>query len=193
MENKDIHIETLLRLVSEGAGVLTYTPSAFQSIADFLELRTREKIGLTTIKRLWNYGGMDSSPRVGTLNILARSIGYRSFEDFCSHYGDCTPSSDIVLGSGIKVADLQRSDRVVLRWNPGREIVIDYLGNNTFRILKSEGSKLRAGDTFQATVFAIGHPAMLANVIHEGSSWPLYEVGQQGGLTWAQLLPQEGE
>lgn len=83
----------------------------------------------------------------------------------------------------------------MLRWNPGREMTVEYLGNSTFRVLKVEGIKLSVGDTFQAAFFALGHAAMLSNVIHDmrdqrGAnvaesylSWPLYEIGQQGGLT----------
>jgi len=193
MNNVDSHIDTLLRLVCEGAGVQANSPADFQVIMSFIENRTHEGIGLTTVKRLWNYCGLNAKPRQATLNVLARSIGYRSYEDFCRHYGDCTPSSDIVLGEGIKVVDLLSGERLVLRWNPGRELVIEYLGNNTFRIIKSENSKLQADDTFQAAFFALGHAAMLANVIHGDSSWPLYEIGQQGGLTYVRKMLNNDE
>jgi len=83
----------------------------------------------------------------------------------------------------VKVAELGLGDHLELRWNPGRDILVEYLGNSTFRVLHSEASKLAVGDTFQAAFFAVGHPAMLANVIHGESSWPLYEIGQHGGLT----------
>lgn len=73
--------------------------------------------------------------------MLARSIGYRSYDDFATHYGRGGESSNLVLGGGIKVSDLGLGDRLVLRWNPGREIVVEYLGNQTFRIVKSVASK----------------------------------------------------
>jgi len=124
---------------------------------------------------------------------MARAIGYRSYDDFCEHYGDCSPSSDIVLGKGVKVTELKSGERLMLRWNPGREVVVEYLGNSTFRVLSSEGSKLHADDTFQAAFFALEHAAMLANVIHGNSCWPLYEIGQQGGLTLVSRLSSIGE
>lgn len=102
-------------------------------------------------------------------------------------------SSDLVLGDGIKVNDLKPSDRLMLRWNPGREVVLEYLVNSTFRVLRSEGSKLKANDTFQAAFFALGHAAMLANVIHGDYYWSLYEIGQQGGLTLVRRLSSVGE
>lgn len=183
MNNDDHTLETLKRLVCEGAGVAGHTPGDFYTIMAYVEGRTREGIGLTTVKRLWQYGGLSSKPRQATLDVLARSIGYRGYDDFAAHYGKGGDSSNIVLGCGIKVSDLGLGDRLVLRWNPGREIEVEYLGNQTFRIVRSVASKLVAGDTFQAALFAEGHPSMLANVIHGETSWPLYEIGQQGGLT----------
>ncbi len=183
MEEKNSHIETLKRLVCEACGSEAKSPADFYNITAFIESRTHETIGLSTVKRLWQYGGLATKPRQSTLNVLAMSIGYRSYDDFCEHYGDGSSSSNIILGTGIKVADLTVGDCLMLRWNPGREITIEYLGNSTFRVIESVASKLHAGDTFQAAFFALEHAAMLANIIHGDSSWPFYEIGQQGGLT----------
>lgn len=183
MNNGDQTLEDLKRLVCEGAGVSAYTPGDFYTIMAYVEGRTHEGIGLTTVKRLWQYGGLSSKPRQATLDVLSRSIGYRNYDDFAAHYGHGGDSSNIVLGGGVKASDLALGERLMLRWNPGREIVIEHLGNQTFRVVSSVASKLAAGDTFQAALFAEGYAAMLANVIHEESSWPLYEIGQQGGLT----------
>ena len=194
MEHSDnIYLDNLRRLICEAAGCEAKSPADLYTLVAFIENRTRETIGLTTVKRMWQYGGLSSKPRQSTLNVMARSIGYRNYDDFCEHYGDCTPSSDIVLGESIKVSDLKSGDRLMLRWNPGREIVVECLGNSTFRVLKSEGGKLHADDTFQAAIFALGHSALLSNVIHEDSSWPLYEIGQQGGLTLVRQLTSRGE
>lgn len=153
MDNNDTQLDILRRLVCEAAGCEARTPGDFYTLTAFVEGRTREPIGLTTVKRFWQYGGMSSVPRRGTLNLLARSIGYRNYDDFCEHHGDNTPSSDPVLGQGVKVADLLPGEYLQLRWNPGREVVVEYLGNSTFRVVMSEGSKLRADDTFQAAFF----------------------------------------
>ena len=186
-------IDTLRRLICEAAGCEAGSPADLYTLKLFIESRTRETVGLTTVKRFWQYGGLSSQPRQSTLNVMARAIGYRSYDDFCEHYGDCSPSSDIVLGKGVKVTELKSGERLMLRWNPGREVVVEYLGNSTFRVLSSEGSKLHADDTFQAAFFALGHAAMLANVIHGNSCWPLYEIGQQGGLTLVSRLSSIGE
>ncbi|MBR6898852.1 MAG: hypothetical protein IKN29_00995 [Bacteroidales bacterium] len=100
MSNDDHTLETLKRLVCEGAGVAAHTPGDFYTIMAFVEGRTHEGIGLTTVKRLWQYGGLSSKPRQATLDVLAHSIGYRSYDDFATHYGRGGESSNIVLGGG---------------------------------------------------------------------------------------------
>lgn len=195
MNTNDTLIGTLKRLVCEGARIetATLTPADFSAIVAFVETRTHEIIGLTTVKRVWQYGGLSANHRPSTLNVLARAVGYRSYEDFCTHHGDCSPSSDIIPGGGLHVSDLLAGDHIMLRWNPGREVVAEYLGNLTFRVTASVASKLAVGDTFQASWFATGHPAMLAKVIHQENSWPLYEIGQQGGLTLVRRINYTGE
>lgn len=187
MDNEK-QIETLRRLVCEAAGCEGKSPADFYTLIGYIESRTHESIGLTTVKRLWQYGGLQSEPRRSTLNLLARAVGFRTYDDFCAHYGSTEATSNPVLGASVNAVDLVQGDRLMLRWNPGRELTAEYLGNSTFRVLESTGSKLQAGDTFQAAFFALGHAAMLANVVHGETSWPLYEVGQQGGLTLVRRL-----
>lgn len=184
-------IKKLLQLVCESAGCEANTPGDFYTLAGYIEKRTGVPIGLTTTKRLWNYAGLSSKPRLSTLNLLARALGYRNFEDFSAHHSDITPSSDPVLGRAIKLSDLKRGDQLLLRWNPGRELMVEYLDNGFFRVLESVASKLGVGTTFQAAFFALGHPAMIANVIYNDTTWTLYELGQQGGLTYIRHLPAD--
>lgn len=191
MEKNNPNIETLRRLICEAAGVSGTSPSDFLVIMGYIERRTRETIGLTTLKRVWQYGGLEAHHRHSTLDLLSRSIGYRSYDDFCQHYGDKSLSSDIVPQGGIKTSELIQGDHLLLRWNPGREVECEYLGNNVFRVISCAASKLSVGATFHGAWFAVGHPAMLANVIHGDTSWPLYEIGQQGGLTLARLMTGE--
>ena len=58
------------------------TPSDFKWLADKIEERTHERLSISTLMRLWGYvSGV--SPRKGTLDILARFLGYTGYDDFC--------------------------------------------------------------------------------------------------------------
>lgn len=183
------HIEILKRLLCEAAGCEAKRPGDFLVMSVFVRNRTRQTVGVNTLKRLYGYGGESTTPRMETLNILSRSLCYRNYTDFCQHHADASASSssDVVLGAHVSTSALQVGQRVRLRWNPGRECVAEYLGNDTFRIVSSERTKLAVGDTFQASFFALGHTALLANLIHGDNAFPLYEIGKQGGLTCVEM------
>ena len=183
------HLDTLKKLLCEAAECEARHPSDLQTLSAFVRLRTHNILGVNTLKRLFNYGGATAVPRTETLNVLARSLGYRDYSDFCNYQdqGGVGDSSDIVLGTHIKSAKLMAGQQVLLRWNPVRECQVEYLGNDTYRVICSVRSKLSAGDTFQASFFALGHAAMLSNLVHGDHSFPLYEIGRQGGLTLVKL------
>lgn len=182
---KEQYLDALKRLLCEAAGCESTHSADFMVMMAYVRNRTKQSIGINTLKRFYNYGGESAMPRSETLNVLAQSLGYRHFSDFCEHYqtDGNAGSSDVVLGTHISSKDLQLGQNIRLRWNPGRECLIEYLGNDTFRVVESQQTKLSTGDTFQASFFALGHTALLANLIHGDSSFPLYEIGKQGGLT----------
>jgi hypothetical protein len=116
--------------------------------------RTRENIGLNTLKRIWNYGNTPVVPRIFTLDILSKAVGYRNFEDVKQFYGEAgSESSDKVLGKVVSSSDLRPGDRVTLCWNPGRRCTVEYLGSNAYRVVSSERTKLKPGNTISSSQF----------------------------------------
>lgn len=188
MLTNEEHIEKLRQMLCEASCCDAQCASDFVVMANYVLHRTHETVGVNTLKRLFHYGSEYSEPRLQTLNVLSRAIGYRSYDDFRLHYESDVPSSDIVLGPHISSASLPIGTHICLRWAPGRECVAEYLGNNTYRVLSSQRTKLTPGDTFQSPFFALGHAALLSNLVHGDTSFPLYEIGKQGGLTLTQVM-----
>ncbi|MBQ4376443.1 MAG: hypothetical protein II793_01960 [Bacteroidales bacterium] len=189
MPTNEEHMEKLKQLLCEASRCEARHATDFIIMSVYIRQRTHETVGVNTLKRFYNYGCQSAIPRMQTLNVLARSLGYRNYDDFCNHYADTSDSaSDIVMGQHISSSLLVVGERILLRWNPGRECLAEYLGNDTYRVVTSQQTKLAVGDTFQAPFFALGHTAMLANLIHGDTSFPLYEIGKQGGLTLAEIV-----
>ena len=59
---------------------------------------------------------------------------------------------------------LNKGEKIEICWKPNRKILAKYLGENTYKILSHEHSKVIAGDTFQATKFKVGEPMSLQKV-----------------------------
>ena len=185
MDDKDnTYIEHLKKLLCEAVERQMNRASDFVFLQAYVFERTRENIGLNTLKRIWNYGNAPVVPRIFTLDVLSKAIGYRNFEDLKHFYGDeGTDSSDKVFGKVVSSSDLRPGDRVTLCWDPGRRCIVEYLGSNAYRVLSSERTKLKPGNTFQTAFFATGSPLILSNLVQDASFATLYEIGRKSGVT----------
>jgi len=183
-ESDKTYIEHLKKLLCEAVDRQMNRASDFVFLQAYVFERTRENIGLNTLKRIWNYGNTPVVPRIFTLDLLSKALGYRNFEDFMLFYGDeGADSSDKILGKVVSSSDLRPGDRVTLCWNPGRRCTVEYLGSNAYRVMSSERTKLEPGNTFQTAFFATGSPLILTNLVQDDTFAPLYEIGRKSGVT----------
>ena len=60
------------------------SPKDFDLLRDSIYSRLRDNISSHTLKRVWGYLDSPSEPRQGTLDVLARFIGYSGYEANCS-------------------------------------------------------------------------------------------------------------
>ena len=68
----------------------------FEQLSHLLLSHTRERLSPTTLKRLWGYlKNEEVQTRPHTLDVLARFVGYKSYEDFYENASDTAePRSD---------------------------------------------------------------------------------------------------
>lgn len=185
MEDKDkLYIEHLKKLLCEAVDRQMNRPSDFVFLQALVFERTHENIGLNTLKRIWSYGNTPVTPHIYTLDVLSKTVGYRNFEELKNFYSDeGSESSDKVFGKIVSSNDLHPGDHVTLCWNPGRRCTVEYLGSNAYRVISSERTKLKPGNTFQTAFFATGSPLILSNLVQEDGFAPLYEIGRKSGVT----------
>ena len=61
----------------------------FDELSQLLIKGTRERLSPTTLKRLWGYlKNEEVQTRPHTLDVLARFVGYKGYEDFCENASD---------------------------------------------------------------------------------------------------------
>ena len=57
----------------------------FEELSHLLLSHTRERLSPTTLKRLWGYlKNEEVQTRPHTLDVLARFVDYKGYEDFCT-------------------------------------------------------------------------------------------------------------
>ena len=156
----------------------------FEQLSHLLLLHTRERLSPTTLKRFWGYLKNEKVQiRPHTLDVLARFVGYKNYEDFCAK----AERSDEVQ-SGIKseekitTENMRRGQRLVITWRPDRRIVIRHLGNSQFEVIEEVNTKLSVGDTFRCHLMIQHEPLYLDEVVHQGLSAMVYVAGQKDGV-----------
>ncbi len=162
------------------------TPADFDFLRGIIWERTHEQISTSTLKRLWGYvDGVDTA-RNSTLNVLSKSLGYNNWDDFVNKLKlENQTNSDLVLSKSVASCDLSIGDILSIAWQPNRVCQLSYLGNDTFKIIKAENSKLKVGDTFRCGLFILGEPVYINELRqNNGTGEPkLFVIGNKSGLT----------
>jgi hypothetical protein len=75
-------IERLRNAVEQAAGCKMQGHKDFVFLSDAIFQRTRQTIGVNTLKRLWGQLEEETTPRLSTLNILAQYVGFDDWDSF---------------------------------------------------------------------------------------------------------------
>ncbi len=185
-------IKELLKRVENQFGEDLRTPGDFYSLTRTIYQNLKVSISLSTLKRLWGYVSYTSRPRLTTLNILSRYVGYRDFCAFCEalQKEDIT-QSEFLSSPHIEVAELALGTKLEVAWEPNRYLLLIYLGDTRFQVVEARNSKILPGDEFCATQFIKGLPLFLTDFRREGEKGKMFLAGKEGGLTLLNTLKIE--
>ena len=87
MNNQELAIVKLREVIESTVGRKIRTPRDFDFLSDSISNKLNQRVGITTLKRLWGYVPSDSTPRVSTLDILAQFADYKDWASFCEQEG----------------------------------------------------------------------------------------------------------
>ena len=160
---------------------------------DFLSQAIFQRIGVyisaSTLKRIWGYSKENVMPRLSTLSFLAKFVGYKDWNDFCLHNKDREiMSSSHILNRCIEIEkDLNIGDKIRLSWLPDRICDIEYIGNLTFQVVKSQNSKLKVGATFVCRIIIENEPLYMDRLIQDSTQPSIYVCGKTGGVRFEMI------
>ena len=83
----------LLEIVEARIGRKMQTPKDFEYLSEQIFDSLHQHISPTTLKRLWGYLSEPSEPRMSTLNLLSRFVGYDSWDAFCKQGDEDMPAA----------------------------------------------------------------------------------------------------
>jgi hypothetical protein len=158
------------------------SPKDFDLLSQSIWDRLHEQVSSTTLKRIWGYLTDDIQPRESTLDILARFIGYQDWNSYQQQEAACL-ESQFVMSRHLNVDNtLNQGDRLRLTWQPARVCDVEYLGNQVFKVIASENTRLRAGDTFRCSLIVEGEPLYIDDLQQEGHPPVVYVCGKKSGV-----------
>ena len=127
----------LLELVKKEYGRYISTTTDFESLSVIIEKKTGELLSSSTLKRLYGYVSLRPIPRKSTLDILARYVGWKSYDNFLEDLR-MNPQFNYSYFSTkiIHSSDLNIGQRLKIGWAPDRIIVIEYMGDKAFQVIE---------------------------------------------------------
>ena len=178
------YIEALKRAIEQRVGKTLSSPGDFDDLLLMIESRHIGKSSRSSVKRLWGYVQNEHEFRDDTLSVFARFVGYRDWKDFCATRDEREGvESGFLTTRRINVQELECGERIEIGWMPDRRCVVEYLGDETFRVIEAENAKLTIGSTFRTDIFGIGMP-MYATCVDIGDGrLNTYVAGREHGLT----------
>lgn len=176
----------LCQEVEQALGRALRTPKDFDYLRECIFQRLHVQVSATTLKRVWGYLLEGVQPREGTLDILARFIGFLSYGRFVQSVGQGgkgqLQSAPVLSRSLVVQEELHLGDRLRLTWRPNRICDVRYEGDSRFTVEYAQNTRLRPGNTFCCALLIEGEPLYLNN-LRQGENPPVaYVCGKQEGI-----------
>lgn len=189
MAQDQFNIECLKNDVERKVGRAIKSPVDFDFLSRYIQSEINETLSTSTLQRLWNYVSTRSLPRLSTLSLLSRFLGYSCWDSYVADLlRNKATESEYITAKLIRTNDLRCGDVLRVGWNPARECKMRYLGDFYFEVVSSVNSKLNSGDRFMAMSFSLGNPLQITNLVQDGSAPCAYTAGAKTGLTILEIL-----
>jgi len=172
----------IVQLLKAKSGSDLRLPADCEFLSLDIESKTGVRIGATTLKRLLGFAQDERTPHGSTLDVIAHYLGYAHWDEL-SKIEDMGNSDFDAFDHEVRSADLLPDACVEITYLPDRKIRMQYLGNNHYRIIESENSKLQVGDEVEVLNFVLHHPLLVLNVWRSGQSLGQFTAGRVSGLS----------
>lgn len=151
----------MLRRLEVSVGRQLSTSVDYEYMAEVISRRVKTRVSPSTIKRITGYIDESVTPRKSTLDLLARALGYKSFDDYVEQPENPAVESDPSLGQWIDASKLSRGFEVELMWFPDRKCMVRFLGGELWEVIESVATRLASGQQFICRHIIAGEPLQI--------------------------------
>jgi len=151
--------KTIIIQIEKKFGKEIRYPSDCDSLSNDVFLYTKQKISISTLKRLFGFVNGVQEPRLYTLDILAKYIGFNNWDVYLEQIKS-NSSSDFFNIELLGVESLALETKIKIAYEPNRIIELNYVGDFNFKIETSINIKLQVGDIVKITNFVKKTPLL---------------------------------
>lgn len=162
-------------------------PSDCDSLSEDVFLHTKQKISISTLKRLFGFVNGVQDPRLYTLDILAKYLGFNNWDVYLDEIKS-NSSSEFFNIERLDVESLAVETKIKIAYEPNRIIELNYVGDFNFKIETSINSKLQVGDIVKITNFVKNFPLLISEVKRNYQNLGQYRAGKSGGLSEIKII-----
>ncbi len=186
VEREPKHILHLITVIENAVGRKIKTPKDFNFLAKAIYVRLHILISTTTLKRLWGYLKDGTQARISSLDILSQFVGYRDWDDFCLNFEDLDweIQEQAIHQKTLLSKQIIKGQQIVVSWFPNRVCILQYSGNEMFRVIRSSCRKLAEGDMFQCGLLVEKEPMYINDFFHNGIYFGGFVIGRKGGISF---------
>ena len=148
-----------------------------------IESVTGEHIGVNTLKRLLGFIDDEREPRLSTLDIIARYLDFENW-DALRCFNDKSNSSFSAAEDEIRAIDLPQGQHIQISYLPDRLVELEYSGEERFKVLTSQNSKLQEGDELKITHIVKGYPLLVSQVWRGEADLGAFTAGKAQGISF---------
>lgn len=157
-------------------------PLDCEALAIDITSQCGERVSASTLKRFFGFV-QGTEPRMYTLDVIAKYIGYRNWDEYLDTLTDKTESSEFIQIQELAISNLSIGDRYAFSYEPSRRVTFEYIGTSSCKIIDSINSKLKTDDIISMTTITLEYPLLISSVVRNGRNLGALTVGKVSGIT----------
>jgi hypothetical protein len=177
-------IRKLIEAVEFKFGKKIKVTDDFENLAADIKAKCEEYLSPLALKKLWGFFTNMEKPKPRTLDTLSLFLGFQDWDGFKSAlHGESDGETNFESGKLVAEVDLEKGDKLQLRWKPDNLYVVRYEGDNLFTVMSSSNNEvLQVSDTFKCADCENGKPLIIKNVVHNDQILKFLVLGDADGI-----------
>ena len=180
--------KVILEKIEERFGRKLQYPRDVSALQQHIFEQTKENLGDSTLKRMFGFVGYGGKNRQSTMDVIATYCGYHDYKQMAIALGEDYEVSDFESVDEIVTADLEQGTMIQISYDPGRVLVLTYIGDGYYIVNESVRSQLMKGDKVKISHLTIGFRLISSEVIRSGRAIGSYVSAKEGGLTSVEII-----